>query len=192
MVLEFLVQFGSFVDFRSIILQWQAIGLFDIILPFLLVFAVVYAVLERSKLLGSNKGVYAVIAIAIAFFSISNPYTNQIFQVLFSNASIGLLFVLVFMVFLAFFVIDPAKEQWWRVVGGIFASIVFIWLLSRTFAYTGYEYDIFAWLSQSPGIAMGLYVGLPLGIILWLITRSGEDERGRDIAVVRQGGRTQN
>ena len=65
-MINFLTQMPV-LDFRSILEIWRNAGIFDIILPFLLIFALVFAILEKSKILGSNRAVYAIISLAISF-----------------------------------------------------------------------------------------------------------------------------
>lgn len=48
-------------------LETGLINYFGIIFPALLVFAIVFALLEKTKLLGENKGINAIIAIVLAF-----------------------------------------------------------------------------------------------------------------------------
>lgn len=48
-------------------LETGLINYFAIIFPALLVFAVVFALLEKTKILGENKGINAIIAIVLAF-----------------------------------------------------------------------------------------------------------------------------
>ena len=41
--------------FRGIISLFTKLGVYDIILPFLLVFTIMFAILEKTKILGSEK-----------------------------------------------------------------------------------------------------------------------------------------
>jgi len=52
----------------GVIDTWRRFGIFDFILPFLLVFGIVYGILERTQLFGdkAGKSVNAIIAFAIA------------------------------------------------------------------------------------------------------------------------------
>jgi len=57
--------------FTSVIASWQKFGIFDFILPFMLVFAVVYGILERTKLFGERgPSVNAIIAVSIAMAAV--------------------------------------------------------------------------------------------------------------------------
>ena len=63
--------------FRNIIDFFDKLGLFDVVLPFLLAFAIVFAIFEKTKVLGTDviegqvytkKNLNAIVAFSIAFF----------------------------------------------------------------------------------------------------------------------------
>lgn len=54
----------------SAVLQISVLKYFSLIFPALLVFVIVFALLEKTKVLGENKAVHAIIAIAIGFIVI--------------------------------------------------------------------------------------------------------------------------
>ena len=43
------------VDLRGIFAYWESIGVFDIVLPFFLIFAVAYSIFSSTKVLKDNK-----------------------------------------------------------------------------------------------------------------------------------------
>jgi len=45
----------------------QATGFYSIVLPFILIFALTYAILEKTKLVGENKSIHVVIAAVFGF-----------------------------------------------------------------------------------------------------------------------------
>ena len=47
--------------------QWAEIGVFAYVLPFLMIFAVIYGILSKTQILGGRKGVDATIALADRF-----------------------------------------------------------------------------------------------------------------------------
>ena len=55
----------GFFDFTGVMQQWTSIGLFDIILPIILIFTVVYAILQRTRILGAIKGIDSVVALIV-------------------------------------------------------------------------------------------------------------------------------
>ena len=61
---------------------FQDFGLFDIVLPFLLIFAVVFAILEKTMILGSEDGkpkrnINSIVSFVIALLVVA---TNKIVQ----------------------------------------------------------------------------------------------------------------
>ena len=67
--------------FAEVITFFEKLGVYDIVLPFLLVFTIVYAIFERTKVLGtetiegvdySKKNLNAMVAFVIAFLVIAS------------------------------------------------------------------------------------------------------------------------
>jgi len=87
--------------FRGIISFLEQIGVYDVILPFLLVFTIVFAILEKTKILGTEtiegkqytkKNINAMVAFVISFLVVaSTKLVSAINQAL---ASIVLLLLL--------------------------------------------------------------------------------------------------
>ncbi|MBU2497098.1 MAG: hypothetical protein KJ767_03510 [Nanoarchaeota archaeon] len=167
MVLNIFAQYGGgFLDFRFVLEMWRSAGLFDVVLPFILIFAVIFAILEKSKVLGQNKAVHAIVSLALAFFAISNPWLNGFFAILFSNAAIGFAILLVVILFLGFFITDN-QQTWWVWVGGIFAVAIFFWVLSRSLQESGMIVDVYGWLYSNPFLGSLIVYGIP--VILMII-----------------------
>jgi len=153
----------TFFDFNSVMQQWTQIGLFDIILPVILIFTLVYAVLMRTTILGKNKSINAVTAVTIAFFAISNPDVSRIMLVLFPSAAVGISIILVFLLIVG--LIMPRPYGIWKhlsVWGGI---VIFIWVMSRASNYFGgdFIFSSFWWANNSwwlmPIIMFALIIG---------------------------------
>ena len=53
------------VDFRDVLSLGEEIGAFDVLLPFLLVFTLAFAVLDKSKILGKMKQLNVVVSFVI-------------------------------------------------------------------------------------------------------------------------------
>lgn len=64
------------VDFASFIWDLQAGGWFDYVFPFLLVYAVVFTILNRVDIFADKKPVKVIIALIFAIFSISFPISD--------------------------------------------------------------------------------------------------------------------
>ncbi len=82
---------------------------FEVVFAFLLVFAVLYGVLEWRKFLGENKGIHAIIAIAISVLVLFSPFAVK----LISNMAPWFVFLFIFIVFilLGFSLLGVTNEQ---------------------------------------------------------------------------------
>jgi hypothetical protein len=114
---------------EQLVSQWAQMGVFTVILPFILVFAIVFAILEKIELL-KNKGVHVIIALAIAFFTISNPYATAFFVPLFSNLGLGVAILICLMIVVGL-AIKPG-EGTWRTLFLIVGILIFILVIVKT------------------------------------------------------------
>ena len=97
-------------------------GFFTYALPFLLIFALVFGILTRMGLFKENKGVTAIIAIAVGLMALSVPTIPQYFSQIFPSLGVGLSILLVVLILVGFFS-DPDKP-WVTVSLFIIAAIV--------------------------------------------------------------------
>src|SRR3989344_2229777 len=58
-------------DFGTLISELQSLGVYDYFLPFLLIFAIVFAILEKTKIFGEKTNINVVVSILIALIVIS-------------------------------------------------------------------------------------------------------------------------
>ncbi len=127
---------------------WNDIGVFSYLIPFLLIFAVVFAILDKTKMFSAkdteNRGIIAIIAVAIGLLSLQFDFVSEFFAVVFPRFGVGLSLFLVVLIFLGFFY-TPAEGQPWsnKVVwiGWVVGIGVFVWSLSawdQWNSYTGF------------------------------------------------------
>lgn len=109
--------FPTYGPWYDLMQTWSQYGVFTVLLPLILVFAVVFAILERIKLF-RNSGVHMLIALVIGFFTISNPTVSGFFMYLFGNLAWGIA-ILVAVVILVGLAIKPEENTWRR---------LFIWI----------------------------------------------------------------
>jgi hypothetical protein len=114
--------------FEQLIMQWNQMGIFTVLLPFLLVFAVVFAILEKVKLL-QNKAVHVIIALAIALFTVANPYTVSLFVPIFSNLGLGVA-ILVCLIILLGLAVKPEGDTW-NTIFLIAGILIFIMVVAK-------------------------------------------------------------
>lgn len=90
--------------------KWEELGFFSYILPFLLVFALVFGILTKTNIFKDNKMVNGIIALAVALMSLQFSFVSDFFAQIFPRLGVGLAIVLVIMVVLGLF-IDPESKM---------------------------------------------------------------------------------
>lgn len=144
--------------------SWEQAGLFSYILPFLVIFAVVFGLLERLKIFGEDsKGVNAVIATAVGLLSLQFGFVSLFFAQLFPRFGIGVAILLLAMIFLGMFIENKLLAVFFWV-----GAVVGLGILSTTFQSLG-------WIGGNMNLAD--YSGLILigGLVLLIYTMTSKD-----------------
>ena len=166
------------------------VGLNDIILPFLLVFSIVFAILEKTKVFGvetidnhkyTRKNLNAMTAFVVAFFVVMS---NKIVQVITQTTSNFVLLLLLGVLFLILLGAlrkesDEGMELTgaWKVIFEIimFLGIVIIFLDSiKTSSGDSLLSSGWAWLATaiSPGVWSVILVLIIIGGSMYFVTKS--------------------
>ena len=145
------------VTIADIMNQWQAVGVFDYVLPFLLIFSVVFGILTSTNLIGKQKGVHIIVAIVVGLLALRLGFVQTFFTELFPRLGVGLAVILELMIMTGLFIHEDQAKYW---MWGIAAVAIVAWIIilvgtSQTLGWFG-----------SYGGAMGDYAGLIIGAIL--------------------------
>ena len=121
---------------------------FSVIFPMLLVFVIIFALLEKSKMLGDNKGLHSLIAFSIAMMMLFVPGVTQVISIM------APWFVLIFLLVIFFVMIMLAIGMKWEVFAGymsgwetphwfllIIALIIFIGALGSVYGSSMLPYS---------------------------------------------------
>ena len=111
---------------------WNEMGVFSYVIPFLLIFAVVFAILRKTKILGDdNDGILAIISVALGLLSLQFDFVSEFYAVVFPRFGIGLSLFLVLLIFLGFFTKGDGSDLGKLVPFGFIIGIgTVIWALS--------------------------------------------------------------
>lgn len=142
---------------------WNEMGVFSYVIPFLLIFAVVFAILKKTKILGEdNDGVLAIISVSIGLLALLNDHVSRFYEIVFPRFGIGLSLFLVILIFLGFFYPGDSngKVAW---VGWVVGIGVFIWSLNSWDEWTNYA-GFGGWFSEN------FWALIVLGIIIAMIS----------------------
>lgn len=74
--------------------SWEQAGLFSYLLPFLLIFAMVFGILTKMKIFKEAKAVNAIIALAVALMSLQFGFVPDFFSQIFPRLGVGLAVIL--------------------------------------------------------------------------------------------------
>src|SRR3989338_4862235 len=92
--------------FRGVLLFFDRLGIYDVILPFLLIFSIVFAIFEKTLIFGkekvgdksySRKNINAMVAFVISFMVIASAQLVQLITTVSSHVVILLLLSIFFL-----------------------------------------------------------------------------------------------
>ena len=109
---------------------WEQAGFFSYLLPFLLIFALVFGILNQIQLFKEKKAINAIIALVVGLMSLQFPMVPLFFSEIFPRLGVGLAIILVVLIFVGMF-IDPGKAGIFYILMGIGAVIVVVVLVAK-------------------------------------------------------------
>jgi hypothetical protein len=113
--------------------KWNEMGVFSYVLPFLLLFAVVFAILTKTKLFGEeNRAAAAIVSLAVGLLALQFDFVATFFAVIFPRFGVGIAVMLVLLIGFALWNGNDdknmlAKHSW---IGYIVGIGVVIWSLT--------------------------------------------------------------
>ena len=177
--------------FRDALLFLNDIGVYDVVLPLLLIFSIVFALLEKTKVFGeenlpsgkptTRKNINAMVAFVAAFFVVASAQLVGIIHALIAQVSLVLVTFIMFMILIGVFKKDEALsleggwEKFFMIIA--FVAIVLIFMNSMGWLQLLWEYLAFNWNSEF--VAIVILFGLIVAFIAW-VTKSGKKEASSD------------
>lgn len=159
-------------ELDQLLQTWAQHGVFSVLIPFVLVFAVVFAILERTKVLGEKPAINAIIAIAIGLLSLQVDFYRQIFYAeFFKNLGTGIIILLALLILTGLFITtESGIEQAFKVGGVIIAIVIFLTVLIKSAEIA----RPIAWPSSS---AVWVSMVILLGLIIWVVASSSQQKK---------------
>ena len=179
-MVTFLQFYGSFGggDFGRALLKLEELGFFDYLLPFLIIFAMIFGILSRVKVFGDNKGIDAIIAVSVGLMVLQLGFVSEFFTELFPRVGIGITVILVILIFLGLFMDPDSGGTRWVMFGIGFVVVVIILIESAeatSWWYSG------GWWSNNIGtlLILAFFVAI-IGIIVGASSKDSKSySRGR-------------
>jgi len=154
---------GTFIG--DMLTQWNNAGFFQYLLPFLLIFALVFGILDRIGLFKTNKSISPIIALVVGLMALQFPMVSQFFAELFPRLGIALSIILIIMILLGLFLnsegdSDPVK---WVLLST--AAIILVIVLVKTAGALGWSSGWW-WSDNWPVVAGVVIILAAIGIIV--------------------------
>ncbi len=141
----------------------------ELVLPFLLVFTLIFAILEKTKILGDNKKqINAIIGFVVALILVAFQFPRSIIVNLMPILAIAAVVMLVFLLLYSFAGGKP-DEKWVKITFGILVGLVLI--VSLLFFTGGLDF-ILNNISQGLGqdIAINAFFIIVIVVAIILVT----------------------
>jgi len=125
-----LASYGGFYggEIGNILAQWEQMGVFSYMLPFLLIFALIFGILSKLNLFGSasNKSINAIIALASSLMALQFGVVTVFFQEIFPKLGVALSVVLVVLILVGLFGNPKDKPFMNTLMWGSFGIAAFV------------------------------------------------------------------
>ncbi|MFH1308061.1 MAG: hypothetical protein ABIH72_04370 [archaeon] len=146
MIKGLMLQWAGTGTYNDLVIKLDEIGFFTLVLPFLLIFALVFGILSKLEMFKDAKGVNAVIALSIALLSLWSGYVSNFFAILFPRFGMGIAILLVALLMMGIFVPFKGNEKWGNY---IFLGIgAFIFLIITFVSLDEYSYFSGGWFQN--------------------------------------------
>lgn len=111
--------------------KWEQIGFFSYLLPFLLIFALVFGILTRVQIFKDNKWVNGIIALAVALMALQFEFVPAFFSQIFPRVGVGLAIILGILIIAGLFM-DPDSKWINYILLGVGVLIIGIVLIQSS------------------------------------------------------------
>ncbi len=153
------------ISIAEILNQWQVYGVFDYVLPFLLIFAVVFGILTSTNIIGKQKGVHVIVALVVGLLALRLGFVQQFFSEIFPRLGVGIAVILALLILTGLFIHEGEAKYW---MYGIAAVAVIIWIITivGTFENVGWL-GSYGYVEDYAGVIIGaiLLIGVILAVV---------------------------
>ena len=167
-MLEGLISFAWYSSYGDgaigeMLYEWEQAGFFSYLLPFLLIFSLVFGILTQIKLFKENKAINGIIALVVALMALQFDLVPVFFSELFPRLGVGLAILLVVLILVGMFA-DPENNAIMYSIFGVGVIIVIV-ILIQTAGIVGWSTGWW-WGENWPMVAGVVILFIIIGIII--------------------------
>ena len=167
-LLGLMLQGGTF-SFGELLANLEAMDFFRFVLPFLLIFAVSYAVLTRIPVFEKNKGAAAVVAFAAGLLALQFDVVPAFFQNVFPKFGIAIALLLIALILAGVFITEEKAYKW------IFFGIgALMFLLIIIISFSDWQFVGYWWWQQYGTLIVVLVI--VIAAIVAVLVSSGKSK----------------
>jgi hypothetical protein len=122
-------------EIGNLLQRLSDLGFFSYVLPFLIIFAIVFGILQAINLFKDNRAVNAIIALSVGLLSLQFDFVPVFFSEVFPRLGVGLAVILVIIILIGLFL---PKAEWVYYVLFAIGAITAIVVLLNTSGYLGW------------------------------------------------------
>ncbi|MEK6941020.1 MAG: hypothetical protein AABW49_03920 [Nanoarchaeota archaeon] len=158
----------------------EEFGIYEVALPFLLVFTIIFAILQKSKILGESvdkhpiKNLNVVISLVMAFFFVRNENLVTIVNRFLPNVSLFMVVILMFLLLIGLVYGSEYKGLGgaFLFIGAILSVVFIIWSLSSDSLGKNNTFNLPRWATDiSPDTKTIIIVIAVIFLLVWWLSR---------------------
>lgn len=177
--------------FRGTLIFFDKLGIYDVILPFLLVFTIMFAILEKTKVFGiesvegekiPKKNINAMVSFVIAFITVASSKIVAIINQTAAHIVILLLVSVFFLILVGSFWKEGEgavflEKPWYKIFMVImFIGVILIFLNAITYQGTSWLWILLSWIGSinNSEIVSSIILILVALFFIWFVTRTSK------------------
>ena len=149
----------------DVLSSWEQAGFFAYLLPFLLIFAIVFVLITRLKAFEDNRAISGIIAASVALMAVQLDMVPRFFSEIFPRLGIGVTVLLVLLILVGSF-IDPKKSGFALTLFTV-GCIIFLIIIYTSFSSFNNFFSSSYWWNEYGATIIGVLIILViLGVII--------------------------
>ena len=186
-------------NFKGFILLLEQWGVADVLLPFFLIYVIVFAILQKTEILGKGKKNFNSVIALVMGLAVIFPHVlgmqPDIMPVI-NSALPGVSIVLVGVVMLLLLIGILGGEVRWlgTSISGwiaIISLLIILYIFGRSTGWPGFRHEVPWWLdwlniNKHPDIAAFVIIVLVFGVLIWFITKDDTEKKSNVLTRVTE------